>query len=157
MKRAWLAVLILVAGAAGSGCCCRCNSWFHPFCTNGCGEAYYGDWWCNTPTCCNPCDQCGHWWGRGSNSPYQNNMIGYGYSNGGMMMQGGAVQDQVVEDSAVGDNEQPQPVAEESVAPPPQQPRPMPMNPTSSRPRRPVQRSSWSPSRNKATIYDTPN
>lgn len=37
-------------------------------CSNGCGEAYYGDWHCNPP-CCEPCDQCGNYTGAQYSMP----------------------------------------------------------------------------------------
>ncbi len=36
------------------------------WCGGGCGERYWGDWYGDPPDCCDPCDQCGNYTGRGA-------------------------------------------------------------------------------------------
>ena len=51
------------------GGCGLLSSLFQPFawsgCDAGCGEVYWGDFHGDPPDCCDPCDDCANWTGRG--------------------------------------------------------------------------------------------
>ena len=36
------------------------------WCGSGCGERYWGDFYSDSPDCCDPCDGCGNYAGCGS-------------------------------------------------------------------------------------------
>ena len=61
------------AGASCNACCPPVGllTWlfgplFQGYCGDGCGEVWWGDWHGAPPDCCDPCDRCGNYTGRGA-------------------------------------------------------------------------------------------
>ena len=61
------------AGASSAACGLPCGplTWLfailsHGYCGESCGEVWWGDWDSAPPDCCDPCNRCGEYTGRGS-------------------------------------------------------------------------------------------
>lgn len=71
MARFCIALTLAVTLVSSSGCC-WINRMFcgKKWCNSGCGEVYWNEWDSDPPYCCDPCNRCGNFTGRGLDTHY---------------------------------------------------------------------------------------